>query len=598
MITRNNCEAFFLDYYEGNLSEGQVAELFAFLKANPDQREIFESFSHIQLDPEEGSATSHIPESSSRTPDFSFLKKEPVADVHELAQQWMVDSVEGTISAEDKRALEKYLEENPSKREDLSAFEKTVLRADENETLGDLTSLKKNVAISPENFEHYAIAMIEGTISPEEKSLLESFVLTHPEFSGQLEAFRASVLKADESVVFDAKASLKKSSVVVTKHNIEELLVDKTEGQLSAGDEQAVDRFIEANPEYKKELELLSKTKLVADGAETFEAKDQLKRGATSINESNFEQYVISASEGLLNQEELKAFNSFVASHQKYRKALALYTATRLQPDLSVVYEGKEDLKRRNKGGIIWFSAGIRYSAAAVLVVLLSVYFWMKYNDTDRNDKDMANNDPANVIDTSVNANPFNNNVDPIQKSNNQIASNGNGSVRDTAEENAPVMKKDRNVPKNVVNIVPENNMMVASFTPVTIIASSIPNYADDGVSFSDALYDVVFNNNNPQPAKEATADDYISPGQLAMRWMKDKIEGTDPMPAPPQDVVAGFGDGGAVAPKDKNVDGMDITETAINRVGQSAANGNIAMEQRKDGTYLQLWSYEVRVAK
>lgn len=597
-ITRNNCEAFFLDYYEGNLSDGQVAELLAFLKANPDQREVFESFSNVQLNEEEINSASLIPDTTSRIPDFSFLKKEPVVDIHELAEQWMVDSVDGTISAEDKISLEKYLDENPSKRADLFAFENTILRADENKSLGDLSNLKKKVAITPENFEHYAIALIEGTISPEEKSLLESFVLTHPEFAAHIESFKASVQKPDTSIVFDAKNSLKKSSVVVSKDNIEELLVDKTEGQLSPADEQAVDRFIEANPECGKDLELFAKTKLVADTNETFEAKDKLKRGATLINDSNFEQYLISASEGLLNREELKAFNAFVASNQKYRKALALYAATRLQPDMSIVYDDKEGLKRKNKGGILWFSASIRYAAAAVLVIVLSVYFWMKYDNADPNDVDMANNDPVNVIDGNNNVNPFDINEQTVPNSNNQYASTDNDNVHHSPEWNPSNGTNGSNVSKKDVSNNTEDNILVASFTPVTIIASNVPNKANDAVSFSDALYDVVFNDDKTEPAQEATGGDYITPGQLAMRWMKDKIEGTDPEPTKQQEAVAGFGDGGAPAPKDKNVDGMDITETAVNRVGQSAANGNIAMEQRTDGTYLQLWNYEVRVAK
>jgi hypothetical protein len=595
-ITRNNAEAFFLDYYEGNLSEGQVAEMFAFLKVNPDLREVFESFSHMQLDDD---SVSSVILSGAEGPDFSFLKKESTVDIHEQAQQWMVDAVDGTISAEDKLALENYLNDNPSKREDLAAFEKTILRADENETIGDLSNLKKEAAITSDNFEHYAIALIEGTISPDEKSLLESFVLTHPEYSVQLNAYKASVQKADESVVFDAKSSLKKSSVVVTKDNIEELLFDKSEGELSAHDEVAVDAFIAANPEYRKDLGLFAKAKLVADANETFEAKDKLKRGVTLINEGNFEQYLISASEGLLNREELRAFNSFVTTQPKYRKALTMYAATKLQPDMSVVYDDKEGLKRKEKGAIIWFSASIRYAAAAVLVIVLSVYFWMKYDNTDPNVAPVAKyDDPANVMDNN-NPVPFDNNTQPKQNNSDQYAYNDNDNVTHRPEWNPSGEQKNVGVQKDV-NPVPEENILVASFTPVTIIASSIPNGANEGVTFSGALYDVVFNDDNKtQPVAENPADDYITPGQLAMRWMKDKIDGTDPEPEPQQDdFVAGVAPGSKPAAKDKNVDGLDITESAVDRVGQSAANGNIAMEQRNDGTYLQLWNYEVRVAK
>jgi hypothetical protein len=126
-------------------------------------------------------------------------------------------------------------------------------------------------------------------------------------------------------------------------------------------------------------------------------------------------------------------------------------------------------------------------------------------------------------------------------------------------------------------------------------MASHLPNKANDEVNYSEALYAMYDQNvqQNPQPARSS---EYISAGQLAMRWMKNRIDGPDAALA--RNDMSGLDSKGQPLPQDPNVDGMDITQSAVNRVGQSAANGNIAMEQRKDGTYLQLWSYEVRVRK
>lgn len=590
-INKHNCEAFFLDYYEGNLSEGQVTEMFAFLKANPDQREIFESFSDVRIDG--GDDAPVLPPSSSQIPDFSFLKKAPVVDIHEQAQVWMVDSVEGTISDIDKVALENYLNENPAKRADLAAFEQTVLRADESETFSAAFTLKKDVAVTPENFEHFAIALIEGTISPEEKSLLESFVLSHPEFSIQLDAFKAAVQKTDTSIVFEGKESLKKVSLVVTKDNIEELLIANTEGQLAAHEVQAVDLFLASHPEFKRDAELFAQTKLVADTNETFDAKATLRRGPIQISENNFEQFLISATEGLLNGEELKAFNAFVASHPKYHNAAALAAATRLQPDMSVVYDDKDGLKRRNKGGIIWFSPAMRYAAAAMLVILLSIYFWNKIDSNDINGDPSANNRPQNTVKDSVA--PFEAPDNITKEENEQYASNGNSS--DSGVSNVaditPVKKKK---PEQELPTYREIKTMPNNYVPVTIVANSIPNKANDDVNYSNALY-ASFDRPQENTQVVANNDDYITPGQLVMRWMKDKIDGTDPIPSAYNNSVSAWGNGNAL-PQDKHVDGIDLTQSAVNRVGQNAANGNIAMEQRQDGTYLQLWNYEVRVAK
>ncbi len=53
MITRENYEAYFLDYSEGNLKSAELSELFAFLADNPDLNEELLQFECIQLVPDD-----------------------------------------------------------------------------------------------------------------------------------------------------------------------------------------------------------------------------------------------------------------------------------------------------------------------------------------------------------------------------------------------------------------------------------------------------------------------------------------------------------------------------------------------------------------
>ncbi|HTF03512.1 MAG TPA: hypothetical protein VK826_05775, partial [Bacteroidia bacterium] len=398
-INVNNAEAFFLDYYEGTLSEQEVAEMFAFLKSNPALRETFESFADISVNTDE-----------TNTPDFSFLKKEiPVAvDEHEQAEIWMVDVVEGLISEEDRANLEKYFAVYPDKRAELASFEKTILRADANEKLEGLSGLKKTVTVHAGNFDDFAIASVEGTITAEEQELLNIFLSVNPDFKTQFENYTKTVSIADKSIRFEGKSSLKKSEVVVNASNIEEFLIAKMEGELAPHEEQAVDAFVAAHPEYNFDFSLLAKTKLQPDTSVVFDAKEKLKRGVLLINDENFEQHVIAASEGLLNGEELKAFNTFVNANPKHRKVVALYAGTRLQPDVNIVYENKAELKRKERDGIIWWSANMRVAAAAIVVIILGVYFWMKFGS---NVNDQQNGNTIALQDESVNPN---NSVNPV----------------------------------------------------------------------------------------------------------------------------------------------------------------------------------------
>ena len=51
-IDRHNCEAFFLDYHEGNLSTVQAGEVLLFLEENPDLKNTFEEYENISLEQE------------------------------------------------------------------------------------------------------------------------------------------------------------------------------------------------------------------------------------------------------------------------------------------------------------------------------------------------------------------------------------------------------------------------------------------------------------------------------------------------------------------------------------------------------------------
>lgn len=565
-ITRNNAEAFFLDYYEGNLSEERVAELFAFLKMNPDLREAFEAFGDVSVN-----------EDSISSPDFSFLKKEAAADEHESAEQWMVDFVEGTISDDDRASLEKYLEANPAKRRDIDLLRKTIFEADAAEVFGDVSSLKKNAEITAENFSDFAIAEVEGTISSSDKKKLDAFIAVHPQYAVELENFHATKLQADD-VRLEDKSFLKRTALVVSEDNIMELLVAKMEGELSAGDNAAVEEFITRFPEYKIELAQLERTKLQPDAAVTFEGKENLRKGQLLINESNFEQYAISSAEGLLKGEQLVAFNAFVAAHPKYKKVVAAYASVRLQPDMTVVYEDKASLKRKDRGGYFWWTANVRFAAAAIVVIVFGIYMFVKFGG---NGVTPGENPIANI--DSVNNSKDNNIIVPDMKENDGIASvntdiNSNGIF--------PVDYNENRIGDTAE--VPQNKSSIVAGEPIAVTPADFsPGKANDAVNYSDALYAALDNPQHVQNAEPAKDNRYISAGQFAMRWVKNKIDAGNPQ----------YGNNYEQPETPGDVDGLDITESAINRVGQSAANGNISMNQREDGTYLHLWKYSVRVS-
>lgn len=566
-INVNNCEAFFLDYYEGNLSEGQVAELFAFLKLHPQVREAFESFADISVNEENVSS-----------PDFSFLKKEVVVDEHEQAEVWMVDFIENEISDIDRLFLENYFQRNPSKTEELEMLQKTILHADPNEKLDSTINLKRLVAITSENFDDFAIASIEGTINAEDLVLLNNFVAKHPEFAKQLEEYKKTILQSDASISFQHKDELKKKSVVISAENIEEMLISKLEGQLTSEEEYALDAFLVTHPEFASELVLLEQTIVRPDPSVHFEGEANLKRGVLVVSEENFEELAISASEGLLNSDELATLHGYGGSNSTRKKLIAAYANVKAQPDMSIVYADKEGLKRKDRGGIIWWSANIRFAAAAVLVLLLGVYAFIKYGSG-------ISDQPGDVIANKINSKDKQ--VDSVIIPNNSPIPDPStyASVEVPSNNNKPKNNKGRD------NIVPVNatskNTIEFTYIPARVASQSIANEGNDKVDFSDALYAVIYN-----PVETAQQNKYLSPGQALMRWANDKLKGDESQLESNDALVAQTREANK---SDGNVDGLDLTESAVNRVGM-AFNGNVGMDQRQDGTYVKLWKYSVRV--
>ena len=138
-ITRENYEAFFLDYHEGNLTESQKEELVVFLVQNPDLKEEFQAFEMIELQ-EYDSVT---------MPGKETLKKgdETLSGGSRLEEQ-MISWHEGDLDDSQKRSLLKNLADDPKARRDFDLFGKVFLQQDETVVFADKASLKKKAGLT------------------------------------------------------------------------------------------------------------------------------------------------------------------------------------------------------------------------------------------------------------------------------------------------------------------------------------------------------------------------------------------------------------------------------------------------------------------
>ena len=117
-ITRNNYEAYLLDYVEENLSPELIAELMLFLENNPDLKNELEDFELLEL-------TSPAIELVNK----EELKKEEESITLYNYEDYLIGEVEGENSPEISKELHSFLKENPQKEKEFSLYQKTRLNA-------------------------------------------------------------------------------------------------------------------------------------------------------------------------------------------------------------------------------------------------------------------------------------------------------------------------------------------------------------------------------------------------------------------------------------------------------------------------------------
>lgn len=133
-ITRQNYEAYFIDYLEGNLDEQLVDVFIDFLQQNPDLKEELELFS----------AVTAVPES------LTFNKKKTLYhekyDLESEFNEAAVARLEGDLSEQEIHDFDAYVLSHPEKQEDIDLFDKTQLKADESIRFEKKNKLYKRAA--------------------------------------------------------------------------------------------------------------------------------------------------------------------------------------------------------------------------------------------------------------------------------------------------------------------------------------------------------------------------------------------------------------------------------------------------------------------
>lgn len=208
-INRDNCEAYFLDYYEGRLSPEMVQEVLLFVELNPDLQNIFIDFEAITL----------IDEDTVVFEKKSSLKKnelQPTSAIHELNyEEFLVAETEGLLTEEEQNQLDRFVKLNPQVATERSLYALAHLPAEENIVFEAKETLKQKAipvgAITADTYETFFARELEGDLNADETLLLSEFMDYNPHLEKERRLYKHTILAADTGIVFENKNQLRQS---------------------------------------------------------------------------------------------------------------------------------------------------------------------------------------------------------------------------------------------------------------------------------------------------------------------------------------------------------------------------------------------------
>jgi len=272
--------------------------------------------------------------------------------------------------------------------------------------------------INRNNYEVWFLDYYEGRLSKDEVAKLMEFLELHYDLKEEFDYFENVTLPPARKIVFDAKESLKKKSVIpvglINELNYAEFFVGEVEGDLTKEQSELLSAFIEKNPFLKKEFDLFLKTKITPDRSIEFTGKESLKKSVIipfgNINENNYTELFIAASEGDASLALLSDLKEFLALNPGLNKEYNLFKASKITPDTSIIFDRKEQLKHATGTRKLFSPVKLYYalSIAASIILILAVYFLLPkeaantFYTASRNDVNMKRESRSNTQATAI----------------------------------------------------------------------------------------------------------------------------------------------------------------------------------------------------
>lgn len=161
----------------------------------------------------------------------------------------------------------------------------------------------------------------------------------------------------------------------ISRNNYEVFFLDYLEGKLDPLKSEELFSFLMLHPDLKRELDEYDMITLAKE-RELFENKGILKKFnfTCEVDESNFEQFCVAFFEGDLTALQRDNLKSYLTLKPDKNEIFDLYELSRLKEDASIVFFGKDKLKKGFSNALIILK---RLSIAASLLFVAGFSFFL-----------------------------------------------------------------------------------------------------------------------------------------------------------------------------------------------------------------------------
>lgn len=239
--------------------------------------------------------------------------------------------------------------------------------------------------IDHSNYEAWLLDRMEGNLTPDQERELDAFLLLHPDLAISEDGLPTVTGPAD-GLSWADKNALKRTLPpigMVTDGSVEDHLIARLEGDLSAEQVDALWSYLVAHPEWQRAARIHEVARITPPDT-TYPAKAELQRHLPPQGlptPHTLQDLLIARAEGDLDPAQERAVAELLVGNAHHQRTWALVKAARIVPGTEV-FADKAALKKK-EGRVIHF-AFRPLAAAATVALLLAAGGWFLRTPDDQ----------------------------------------------------------------------------------------------------------------------------------------------------------------------------------------------------------------------